>query len=198
MSTNKSIRTVANIMHPDGNVFIRSEFNLIGPKWPVTAFTKKSDRALLRSEYKPGRDVIFAVGTTNPETTRNPDHRSKLLTVYILEPRQEADTKEIVPHESWDRHCRVRSANRWNICIPALRIFQLRNGPPWPDAHDYCPNTYSLLGDVSARGRARRVEDKKERLALMELAIDHEDIFELRPRVREFQELWEKVKPNGQ
>ena len=43
------------------------------------------------------------------------------------------------------------------------------------------------MGDVVTRGRAFRIEDPVERAALMEIAIDHEEVFTLAPRVAEFQ-----------
>jgi hypothetical protein len=77
---------------------------------------------------------------------------------------------------------------------PALRIFQLRSGPPWPDAHDFCPATYAAMGDISTRGMAF-VVNPTERCSLMQLTIHHEDAFELAPQVAEFQAVKQRMKP---
>ena len=66
---------VQDIMLPDGNMFIRSEYNQIGSDWPCIAFTKKSHVKQLQQQYRIG-DVIFAIGTTNPAFTRDPNHRA--------------------------------------------------------------------------------------------------------------------------
>jgi hypothetical protein len=177
---------VSDIMRRGGNLFIRSEYNQIGGGWPCIAFTKPSHLKLLQQQYRRG-DVIFAIGTTNPAYTKNPDHRSKLLTVYTIEPNQHIHTKEIVPAASWRHHVLKRGAETWTNGLPALRIFQLRSGPPFPDAHVYCPEAYASMGDVVTRGRAFKIENWDERAALKQIAVDHEEFFTIAPRVADFQ-----------
>ena len=142
---------IADLIPPGGNVFIRSEWNLIGPSWPCTAFTRLADLRELQSEYVKDRDIMLAIGTTNPERTRNPYHRGRLLTVYTIWPGLYRATKDLVPPESWEHNVLTRGADKWAHGVPARRIFQLRRKAPWPDAHDICPLTYHALGPLSPR-----------------------------------------------
>jgi hypothetical protein len=88
---------VSDMMEPGGRVFLKSEFCPIGDQWPCFSFTKKPVGRRLQSEFRPGRDIVVYVGTTNPETTEDPDHRSRILSALSIEPNHILETRMIVP-----------------------------------------------------------------------------------------------------
>ena len=176
-------------------MFIRSEWNLIGRSWPCTAFTRLADLRELQCEYVKDRDIMLAIGTTNPERTSNPYHRGRLLTVYTIWPGLYRATKDLVPPESWEHNVLTRGTDKWAHGVPARRIFQLRRKAPWPDAHDICPLTYRALGDPSrpAYGRAIRVKARDERAAILELPVAYEDYFTPPQAICDYDARWTHV-----
>ena len=75
---------VADMMKPGGRVFLKSEWGQISDEWPCVSFTKRSVGDQLRREFVAGRDVLIYVGTTDPETTRLAEHRSRLISAVTI------------------------------------------------------------------------------------------------------------------
>lgn len=65
---------IHDMMQDQGRVFLKSEWGQIGDEWPCVSFTKKTVGDRLRAEFRPGRDILIYVGTTNAEFTEEPDH----------------------------------------------------------------------------------------------------------------------------
>jgi hypothetical protein len=131
---------VHDIMAPDGKVFLKSEWGPIADRWPCVSFTKPAVGKQLRDEFRPGRDVLVYVGTTDGEMTENPQHRSRLLSAVVIEPNQVLETQKIVPQESWERSI-TRWGNRWPFSMAAVRAVNML-GPPFPPARDVIPSAY--------------------------------------------------------
>jgi hypothetical protein len=104
---------VADLMEPVGRVFLKSEFGPIGDRWPCFSFTRKLVGDRLRAEYRPGRDIVIYVGTTDPKMTENPDHRSRLISAVSVRPNQILDTHKIVPETQWQATVAQFGEDRW-------------------------------------------------------------------------------------
>jgi hypothetical protein len=176
--------TIADIMHPKGRVFLRSEFAPVSGLWPCIAFSKRTAREALRRNYQKGRDIIVSTGTQNPEMTTNSLYRGRIISATKIEPAQEKATREIVSREVWESSFQKWGKEKWPHALPALRIWRV-TGPPYPDAHDVIPKAYSQLGDPNIRGSAVEVIGD-ERLKVMDVKVD-EIIFELSQDVADFQ-----------
>ncbi|AWJ94352.1 hypothetical protein Sp245p_31325 (plasmid) [Azospirillum baldaniorum] len=155
-------------MEPGGKVFLKSEWGQIGDDWPCVSFTKKSVGARLTADFKPGRDVLVYVGTTNAEMTEDPAHRGRLISAVVIEPNQVISTGNIVPPEVWRRKL-ARWGNRWPFSMAVLRAANLL-GPPYPDAHDVIPSAYRSFALLRNRGGVVLAEGA-EREQVMDLDI---------------------------
>ena len=91
----------------------------------------------------------------NPEYTRNPTYRGKILTAAIIDTRY-VPTQEVVPPASWVDHCRRFSGEpQWPHCLPVRRIFDIgKLTSPYPKAASFMPVTYRRLSYQFGRGRA--------------------------------------------
>jgi hypothetical protein len=176
--------TIADITHPDGRVFLRSEFAPVSGRWPCIAFSKKSARQRLRHEYQRSPDIIINTGTLNPEMTTNPLYRGKIISAVKIEPDQEIPSRKLVEKELWESSYRKWGKEKWPQALPALRIWNVI-GSPYPHAHDIIPEAYSQLGNPSLRGNAVEVIED-ERLNVMKVEVE-ELAFELSQDVIDFQ-----------
>ncbi len=88
---------------PGGKVFLKSEWAPASSDWPAVSFSKRSVGVFLQREFRPGRDAIVYVGTSNPLTTEDPQHRQGLLSAVSVKPQQMLETRECIPAKSWER-----------------------------------------------------------------------------------------------
>lgn len=142
---------ISDMMEPDGRVFMKSEFGPIGDRWPCFSFTKKNVGDRLRADFRPGRDIIIYVGTTNAETTENPDHRSRIISAVSIEPKQILETSQIVPADEWKATLARYGSNPWPHSM-AVTDAALMMGPPFPEARVVTPKTYSSFAAMENRG----------------------------------------------
>jgi hypothetical protein len=172
---------VVDMMHEDGRVFLKSEWGQIGNDWPCVSFTKSSVGEFLRANFRPKRDILIYVGTTNAEMTENHDHRSRLISTVSIEPNQLLSTKKMIPADVW-----ARSTAKWGDRWPhAMAVLNAANffGPPFPYAREVIPSAYASLGQLTHRGGVAEVFSL-ERKALMGLAVQgveltlHRDVIE--------------------
>lgn len=160
---------VRDLMQAQGRVFLKSEFGPIGDDWPCLSFTRKSVGDRLRREFVPGRDVLVYVGTTSPENTPETAHRSRLLSVVVIEPKQVLETRKIVPPATWQQSIDKYGADKWQHAMPVIKAAQIA-GPPFPNARDVIPNAYRSFADIENRGDVVEATDH-ERGAVMDLII---------------------------
>jgi hypothetical protein len=159
---------VVDMMHEDGRVFLKSEWGQIGNDWPCVSFTKSSVGEFLRANFRPKRDILIYVGTTNAEMTENHDHRSRLISTVSIEPNQLISTKKMIPADVW-----ARSTAKWGDRWPhAMAVLNAANffGPPFPYAREVIPSAYASLGQLTHPGGVADVFSL-ERKALMGLAV---------------------------
>lgn len=184
---------VANMMKPNGRVFLKSEWGQISSDWPCVSFSKRSVWEHLRSDFVPERDVLIYVGTTNPETTPRREHRSCLVSAVIVEPSQMLETHEIVPPEIWESTKKRWGDHRWPHSV-AVTFAANMTGPPYPNARKLVRDTYKSLSEMANRGRI--VEAKgTERKAVMGLRIEPITLA-LREGVKEYIELRRSMSPD--
>ena len=143
---------IADMMKPVGRVFLKSEFGPIGDQWPCFSFTRKLVGDHLRAEYRPGRDIVIYVGTTDPKTTQNPDHRSRLASWPVpIQPNQVLETRKIVPDDQWQASVAEFGQDRWPFSMAVIDA-ALTIGPPFPDARVLTPTVYLLFAAIKNRG----------------------------------------------
>jgi hypothetical protein len=159
---------IADMMAPDGRVFLKSEWGPINDEWPCVSFTKKSVGDRLRRDFVRGRDVLIYVGTSSPETTPRPEHRSRLVSAVVIEPNQTLETKKIVPPEKWLAAMETYGA-RWPYSMAVVSAADI-DGPPYPDARDIVPTSYRSLAGFANRGGVVEVIGQ-ERDAVMSLTV---------------------------
>ena len=159
---------VADLMQPDGQVFLKSEWGAVGDGWPCVSFTKRSVGQDLSRLFVPGRDVLIYVGTSNPTLTLDPDHRSRLISAVVVEPNQILETRKIVPPRDWARSVEAHG-DRWPHALAVVRAADIE-GPPYPKAHDVIPQAYRSFAEVGNRGQILQATGE-ERAAVMDLAI---------------------------
>lgn len=141
---------VSDMMKPDGRVFLKSEWGQISDEWPCVSFTKRSVGDRLRREFVSGRDILIYVGTTNTEMTRQPEHRSRLISAVTIEPNQILETRKIVPPHAWAKS-NAQWGDRWPHSMAVLAAANMV-GPPYPAARDIIPIAYRSFGEVANRG----------------------------------------------
>jgi hypothetical protein len=155
----------AELMRPDGRVFLKSEWGPISDRWPCVSFTRRSVGDRLRADFRPGRDVLLYVGTTDPENTKDPHHRSRLLSAVVIQPDQVLETKKIVPATSL-----VGFENRWPHAMAVITATNFTSSP-LPDAREVVPVAYRALSHMENRGGVVEVVGE-ERAKVIELEVD--------------------------
>ena len=119
---------VSDMMKPDGRVFLKSEWGQISDEWPCVSFTKLSVGDRLRREFIAGRDILVYAGTTDTETTRLPEHRSRLISAITIEPNQILETRKIVPPDVW-ANSNAQWGDRWPHSMAVVAAASMI-GPP--------------------------------------------------------------------
>ena len=134
--------------------------------WPALSFSKRSVGDRLRRDFDPDRDMILYVGTGNPESTGDPNHRRRLLSAIKPEPNVIHETRRLVPTESWEEAQRDYRG-RWEHSLTIRSAWDIVG---FPLAADLIPNSYRLLGKMQNLGNVVEVVDG-ERDALLGLEI---------------------------
>lgn len=182
---------VADMMKPGGRVFLKSEWGQISDEWPCVSFTKRSVGDQLRREFVAGRDVLIYVGTTDPETTRLAEHRSRLISAVTIEPNQVLETRKIVPLNVWAKS-NAQWGDRWPYSMAVISAANIV-GPPFPAAHDVIPAAYRPFSEIANRGGVVEALES-EREAVMSLNIEPISL-DLREDVRAYFELRSSLSP---
>ncbi len=159
---------VADMMQPEGRVFLKSEWAPISDYWPALSFSRMSVGQQLGREFRPGRDILVYVGTSGPDT-ENPDHKSRLISAIVPEPNQILETRRIIPAESWATSLEVHGANKWPHSLAVVRAADIK-GPPFPLARQIIPRAYSAFAVGAGRGGVVEALGD-ERAAVMALPV---------------------------
>ena len=160
---------VSDMMEPAGRVFMKSEFGPIGDNWPCLSFTKTNVGKRLRAEFRPGRDILIYVGTTDKEMTVNPDHRSRLISAVAIEPNQILETRKIIPDYQWKQTVEQFGEGAWPHSM-AVTDAAVMIGPPFPEARSYTPRAYASFAEIANRGNVMEAVGE-EREAVMALPV---------------------------
>ena len=160
---------VAELMAADGAVFLKSEWAPISDEWPCVSFTKRFVGNRLRQEFVPGRDALVYVGTTDTKLTKDPDHRSRLLSAVVVQPNQVLETRKLVPPASWARAVEEHG-DRWPHSLAVVRAASLI-GPPYPSAREVIPEAYRSFASIQNRGTVV-IAQGVERKAAMALHVN--------------------------
>src|ERR1019366_94112 len=82
------------------------------------------------------------VGTSNPATTKKPEHRQRLLSLSTIDPGHIVDTRDLVPPAVWEA-AQTEYGERWQFSFPILRAWDVMD-LPW--AGEVAPVAYRALG----------------------------------------------------
>jgi hypothetical protein len=170
-----------DIIAPDGHIFLKSEWGPMSDHWPALSFSKRSVGNRLRRDFIPDRDVILYVGTGNPESTGDPNHRRRLLSAIKPEPNVIHETRRLVPSESWEEAQRDYRG-RWEHSLTIRHAWDIAD---FPLASEMIPSSYRLLGKMQNLGNVVEVADNSERHALLGLEITAVDL-KLQPAATAF------------
>ena len=160
---------VSDMMAPDGRVLMKSEFGPIGDNWPCLSYTKKNVGRRLQAEFRPGRDILIYVGTTDPAMTENPDHRSRIISAVAIEPNHILETRKIIPSYQWEQTVAQFGADAWPYSM-AVTDAAVMIGPPFPEARAVTPATYASFAAIQNRGNVMEATGG-ERDAVMALPV---------------------------
>ena len=184
---------IQDVMKPDGRVFLKSEWGPIGDDWPCVSFTKKSVGDRLRAEFRPGRDVLVYVGTSNAEMTQNPAHRGRLLSAVVIQPKQVLETRKIIPPDIWQNTMNFWGKDRWPYAMAVTRATNIVE-KPLPHAHDIIPLAYRSFSELANRGNVVEALDS-ERAAIMEIEVEEIELH-LSEDVQHHLEMMEAISPD--
>lgn len=137
----------------DTRLYVKSEFGPVGDYWPALSFSSRKIAGDFAQQYRRDRDFVIYVGTGDPEKTANPNHRRRLLSVAVVEPRTPISTKDIVPAESWTRSIHKWGV-RWEWSLPITAAYDIIG---LPEARNYIPEAYRGLGTLHNLGRCSEV-----------------------------------------
>jgi hypothetical protein len=141
---------IADIMQPNGKIYLRPEFGRIGKHWPCIAFRLMPELLKLVDVYEDG-DLVLGTGTVNAENTREPtyrgknphcgDHQAAIFSYTGNRPVRELGSP--LPQHGGEA--------QWPHCLPALRIFKVgKEQSPCPQANHSCQ---LLIRHLSAPSR---------------------------------------------
>ena len=183
---------IVDIMASYGKVFLKSEWAPISNEWPCVSFTKKSVGDRLRTEFRPGRDVLLYVGTTNPEMTEDPEHRGRVLSAVVIQPNQVLATRKIVPAAIWESSVARWGYDRWPYAMAVIRATNVVSRR-LPHAHDIVPKAYRSFAEFVNRGGVVEARGE-ERADVMGLEVS-EITLELSKAVHHYLQMMEAVSP---
>lgn len=155
-----------DVIAEDGHIFLKSEWGPMSDHWPALSFSKRSVGDRLRRDFNPDRDAILYVGTGNPKSTGDPQHRRRLLSVIKAEPNTIHETRLLVPAQSWEEAQRDYRG-RWEHSLTIRYAWDVVG---FPLAADLIPDSYRLLGKLENLGNVVEVVEA-ERAVLLQLAI---------------------------
>lgn len=162
---------IGEVSEADTRFFLKSEFGPLSNFWPALSFSKRSIATSFATEFSRTSDFVIYVGTSDPERTLNPEHRSSLLSLVRPEPRTPINTKDIVPNDSW-QWAQREYPDQWEWSLPIENGFTIIGYPP---ARATCPNAYGQLGRFENFGRCVEILGE-ERAALLSLDIEAQEI----------------------
>jgi hypothetical protein len=180
---------VSDMMDAGGRVFMKSEFGPIGDDWPCFSYTRKNVGQRLRADFRPGRDIIIYVGTTNPNMTKNFDHRSRIISAVSIEPTQILETRKIVPKDQWVETVKEFGEDAWPYSMAVLDA-AVMIGPPYPEARVVTPVTYAFAA-IQNRGNVIEAVGE-ERDAVMALSVQRIELHLTEP-VKQYMRLMDSL-----
>ncbi len=57
---------LSEVIGKGGRIWAKSEWGPASEDWPAVSFSKRTVGDFLRQEFRPGRDAIVYIGTSNP------------------------------------------------------------------------------------------------------------------------------------
>lgn len=158
--------TLRELLGADGRLFAKSEFGPIHTGWPALSFSSRKVASDFAQSFRRGRDFVLAVGTSDPASTEDPSHRSRVLSAATLEPRAPIGTNQVVPPTHWEAAV-AKWGRKWEWSLPVAEAFDFA---PYPDARRVMPTTYASLGYIANLGRCVSV-DPGDLEALLDLPL---------------------------
>lgn len=170
--------TLRQLLGEDGRLFAKSEFGPIHAGWPALSFSSRKVAGDFAQGFRRGRDFVLAIGTSDPSSTEDPAHRSRVLSAATLEPKAPIGTNQVVPPADWEAAV-AKWGPKWEWSLPVVAAYDFA---PYPEARRVMPATYASLGNMANLGRCVSV-DPDDSEALLDLPLVPVDLT-LRDAVR--------------
>lgn len=158
---------LGDICKPDVRLYCKSEWGPVTDRWPALSFSSQKIATDFAATYRPDRDLVVFIGTGDPEKTKAPEHRKRLLSVATVEARAPIRTQDIVSPQAWAEAVKWFGRGRWEWSLPITKAHSFVG---FPEAQVLTPKSYSGLGHFESFGRCATV-DLDEYGALLDLEI---------------------------
>ncbi len=141
--------TLRQLLGADGRLFAKSEFGPIHSGWPALSFSSRKVAGDFAQGFRRDRDFVLAIGTSDPASTEDPAHRSRVLSAVTVEPKAPIDTDQIVPAADWEAAV-AKWGRKWEWSLPVIEAYEFA---PYAEARRVMPATYASLGNMANLGR---------------------------------------------
>jgi hypothetical protein len=154
---------IADIAKADSRFFLKSEYGPLSDAWPAMSFSLPHLVTWLHRHYRPGQDFILYTGTSGPET-REPDHRSRLLSLLTIDLMKTYRTEQLIPPASW-KWAQEHYPGQWEYAFWVVEGWAITN---MPLSHAVVPDEYEKIGRYPHRGMVVEItgEDRRRLLGL--------------------------------
>ncbi|HEX3365773.1 HNH endonuclease [Phenylobacterium sp.] len=148
--------TLRKLLGDEGQLFAKSEFAPVDPSWPALSFTHRKIADDFTQHFNSQRDFVLVVGTSDPKSTENPAHRSRVLSVATLNENGPTATQDVISELAWKQAVQKWGRPRWEWSLGVVASFDFA---AFPEARRVMPQTYSALGYLGNLGRCVRVHE---------------------------------------
>lgn len=146
---------LSDLIGPTTRLYAKSEWSPAGPLWPALSFSQRGVANKFGSIYTHGTDFVITVGTANPNDTKDPAHRQRLLSLVDVAPNIIVNTARLVDPATWER-AQQSHPGRWKLSMPVVRCWEFTE---LPDAKSDMAVTYRKFANPTTRGRPILVDD---------------------------------------
>lgn len=171
---------IGQISKPQSNFYLKSEYAPISETWPILAYSSLQVKHKVQRYYQPINDFILTVGTSTKET-EDPEHRSRLLSLVVVDKTKVFPTKACVSPKEWT-WADTKHPGQWENAFKIIRAWSVVG---LPRAADIVGASYSKMGHSVNRGNILQISESEKQellniniapLPLPLLSIDDESV----------------------
>ena len=158
---------VADVAKADSRFFLKSEYGPLSDSWPAMSFSLPPLVGWLNRHYRPESDFIVYTGTGGTETPV-PQHRSRLLSILMIDLMKTYRTEQLIPAESW-RWAEQHYPGQWQHAFWVVDGWHFTD---LPLSSSIVPREYQKIGRYPHRGMVVEITGR-DREHLLRLNISH-------------------------